>query len=625
MNHKNVGSDCEAKLAGYWNSCSLETQRGSGALAMSKVAVSRMLILSIVASGGSVIAADFSLGDAKASLKGTVTYGTLFRDSDRDPELINRLNAATLGVVGIPAPNGRNSDDGNLNFAKGDPVSQVLKVYAEGTIAQGDWSILLSGKAWHDYVLNDKSLPWGNTPNGFSSNVPISSEGFGQRGKFSSAVLQSAYVQNNSDLDNSKLRVRLGKQTVNWGINTILGGGLANIDASDAPATRRPGTTADENRIPAAMLRSTWTSNSGISADAFAQLQFEANQSTICGTFYSVADYLDGGCDKALVGGATAIDSVNIQAGNYLKRSGVVLPENGGQFGASLTYASPDKTWNASLYAANIHNRALSYNMIKGRRATGNPALPNDPGGLNPMYEIEYAKNVNYYGLDLTANTTNGTVYGSVFHSPNLPVPLNAGDLIGAFASLPTVPGLLRADERATPLGGWYRGYDRLNVSNLTLGYSKTWAKLGDVARVSVQAEIGGRFVHDLPDVTVRRYRRPDVYGNGPVAGACTGTEKQCSNNGYVTQVAYGIRLRGSFTFSLTDQLKVTPSLTFGSDLKGYAYDLSMGEGRHSIDFRTRLTQGSYFADFVLSRFSGNPYDNGNDRDSLGFVLGATF
>jgi len=571
-------------------------------------------------------AAEFELGGARLSTKATLTFGQAVRDSERNPEVLNRLNALAVQTVGTSA-GGRNQDDGNLNFDKGDPVSTVLKAYGEARLAYAPFTLVLAGKAWHDYTLEDKSLPWGNLANGLRSDRPLSDGGFDQRSRFSGAVLQDAYLQLDHALGDARVAWRLGQQTLGWGGPSLLGGGMRLVDAVDTPAARRPGSIAAENTAPALALRGTADWPSGWRIDGFAQFSFEPNASTVCGTFYSVADYLDGDCDKSVLG-AAANDRDNLAAGSYLKRSDVIKPSGGGQYGLALGYSAPAKAWSTTLYAATVHNRALSYNMIKTRRATGAPVIAGDPGGLNAMYQIEYAKDVHFVGIEAMWQLGAGTLQAELTHSPNLPVPLNAGDLVGAFASLPSVAAILRADERATPLGGQFKGYDRLKVSDARLGWSRSWRGLAGAEDFQFRAELAAKFVHGLPDVTIRRYRRPDVYGNGPVAGVCAGASpdsKQCSTDGYVTARAYGVRLRASAGYRVADGWLLTPTLAFGQDLKGVSFDNALGEGRRTLLAALRLGGRWGFAEFALNHVWGNPFDNAGDRDTLAFVVGTSF
>lgn len=570
-----------------------------------------------------VSAAESTGDELSVKFRGSVTFGSAWRDSDRDPELLNARNAAAIGVIGT-ASGGRNQDDGNLNFGKGDPISTVLKAYVESTIEYRNLKAHISAKTWHDYTLSSALRPWGNSPNGFRSDIPLSDAGFEARSRFSGITLQSAYLETSTSGAGADWRIRAGNQLIGWGNSWLTAGGLRMADTTDLQALRRPGAQFGEASVPGTALRLTGNWSTGFSADAFWLLSFEKSPSTVCGTFYSVADYLDGGCNKAVLG-ANATDRENLAAGSFLNLSAVRLPSATGQFGLSGAFESADRQWRVGAYAANLHSRTLFYNIIKSQRTSGPPALANNPGNLNPSYEVEYPDDIHVVSLDGRHQALGGILYGEWVHIPNQPVPLNSGDLVGAFTTLPSVPGVLRADERSTAPGGRYNGWDRLKVSDLRVGFSRELPRWASAKSISLQAEWSGKFVHDLPDVTVRRYRRPDVYGNGPVAGVCTGSAKQCSNDGFATPSAHGVRARLVAVFGSEGGTTFTTGLTVGRDLHGWAYDNSLGQGRRTVGLTLGLSHGKMFGGLAWNRSQGNPYDNTSDRSTLTWHTGLNF
>ena len=71
-------------------------------------------------------AGEFNVGDVSVAVHGVIGAGTAVRTQSPDPALIPQANGAAAGVVGT-AFGGRNQDDGNLNFRRGDAVSSVFK------------------------------------------------------------------------------------------------------------------------------------------------------------------------------------------------------------------------------------------------------------------------------------------------------------------------------------------------------------------------------------------------------------------------------------------------------------------------------------------------------------------
>jgi len=72
-------------------------------------------------------ATDFELAGATGSFKADVTIGTQFRTSSPSAELLNNNNSVTIGRSGnTSGATGRNNDDGNLNYKRGDQTHCVL-------------------------------------------------------------------------------------------------------------------------------------------------------------------------------------------------------------------------------------------------------------------------------------------------------------------------------------------------------------------------------------------------------------------------------------------------------------------------------------------------------------------
>src|SRR5215831_8612337 len=109
---------------------------------MKRTTLSMMLALGTVAGH----AADYDLAGGKLSLKGSVSAGLAYRVESQDTVLTPNVNSSQVGIVGnaITPGAGRNQDDGNLNFNKGQAVSQVVNGYLSMEYKYGDYGGLLS-------------------------------------------------------------------------------------------------------------------------------------------------------------------------------------------------------------------------------------------------------------------------------------------------------------------------------------------------------------------------------------------------------------------------------------------------------------------------------------------------
>jgi len=528
---------------------------------------------------------------ALLTIKGTVTYGTNIRARGRDPELIPPGNAARVGAAGV-APGGVNVDDPNLNYDKGDRISTALKGVLDLELKFEKSRAFVRARAWDDYAQRRNAVPHGNLPNAYTANTPLSDAGSSAYAQFNSGVLMDAYVEHTFDVGARQMLVRLGSQRIDWGRqDTTILGGLEQINAIDYAARIRAGALPQEGYVPVPAVFARWGTRETTAIEAFYLLKFHENEQPACGTFGfygSLADYTSDGCNRVVAQPAGITDPAALTAGIFARRAPDVRPSDSGQYGISVIHVM-ENVGQFGAYFANYHSRRFSPSALKSTRV-GPPLIPGDPGGANVQYFIEYPENVRMFGLTYGGGVREGSFKGAQFgaeytYRPNQPVLLSSTDLFNAFASN-VAPTQLRADATATPLGGRYPGYDRRKISQLTIaGQLPTWQTLGGY--LVVKGEAGMKYVHDLPDVNVRRYVRSEVYGLGPVNGVCLpgSTPKQCSNEGYVTPFSWGYRASAGIKYanvipSAAKVIDLTPSISFVHDVSGYAYDIIFIEGR---------------------------------------------
>jgi Protein of unknown function (DUF1302) len=179
--------------------------------------------------------------------------------------------------------------------------------------------------------------------------------------------------------------------------------------------------------------------------------------------------------------------------------------------------------------------------------------------------------------------------------------------------------------------GGTFDAYDRFGVVTANLGVSKIFPKALSAERVVLVGEVGISHINNLPDQNTMRYGRPLAYGTAAnaVGAACTDTVpgKTCTNDGFVTSDAWGLRLLVSATYAnALAGASVTPSLLVAQDVDGYSYDNSFSKGRSTIRPGLRMDWGKdYYLDLQYTMFSGGAYNLAVDRSFLSLVAGARF
>lgn len=555
-----------------------------------------------------VFSAEFPLGEAVLDIGGALTLGTAVRTEARDAALLWNNNSSQIGVAGT-APGGRNQDDGNLNFARGDAVSTALKGYVDVRARHRDLTVFTRIKVWHDFILADENMPWGHAPNGYAAGQPLGQAGFPRRARFSGAAVEDAYVEARFDPAGAPLHVKLGRQTLPWGSGFMIGGGLADLNPSDAPAARRPGSFAEERSVAFPALHARLEASPALALEAFAQFGFEPNVIVPCGTFHSTADFVAPGCDRIWVTGTSDRDTTGFRT-----RAPTPGVADGGQFGLSASYRAESLATLFGVKAAQYHSRMPFGSMVKA----ASPA--------NAQYLFEYPERIRVFAAEFATRLPRATIRGELTHRPNQPIQLNGLDLLAAFTTLQ--PGLLRGDANATPAGATYRGYDRRPVTQLQLAASTRQPGILGAESATFGGEVGVKRVSGLPDVAARRYGRSDVFGAGPVPGAaCTGSDVTCTSRGFVTTRSWGYRLRFALSYpGVIDGVELEPGIVFGHDVRGWSPDGVFNEGRKAATFSLRGDIGPrYFAEFAWQQAWGGVYDNARDRDAATLVVGLRF
>ena len=585
-------------------------------------------------------AIDWKLSDdVELKLTGAATLGTSIRTEDPSPEVLGTLSSARVGLA--PGQLGGNAGSNDLNFKKNQPVSTVLKGLATIEIKRGDFGAVLRAKAWIDQELKDGDRPYGNIPNGFAQNVPLSDKGLAPRAKFSNAIFDDAYVKGRFHLGSGvELDARLGRQVVAWSGAQLIGGGIAVVNPQDLPAQVRPGALPEEARIPVGMLQARLAFGATSAVEVFVPYEFKPTVLIPCGSFFAVASYAPTGCNYVSVLGLQGVsDPVALSTGRYPKREPDVLASASGQWGLSAQHRWPSTATELRGYAANIHNRTPTVRVINanisggfGNLAPANPTRLTDPNGIK--YAMVWQENVHVFGLGLTQDfSPTLRTYAELSYRPNQPLASNPSDLIAAFLlRSPTSALNLARGVLALPPGATFDGADRYKVSALTLGMAKAFDGLAGAQRVSLLAEVGTSQVANLPSPGQLRYGRSDDYGAAQVSGgaACidtTAAQKSCAQDGFVTAHAWGYRVRVSAAYPNSFfGATLTPSLTVAHDVKGTSHDAVFVEGRTALRMAIRAEWGrQYFAELQVNQLAGGKYNTLVDRDTATLFAGMRF
>ncbi|MGZ5198459.1 MAG: DUF1302 domain-containing protein [Telluria sp.] len=560
----------------------------------------------------------------ETQVSGRVSYGVAYRLEGADPSLLTGLNATAAGLTG--SGSGGNADDGNTNYQRGDTLTRALKAYLEFAATEGGFSAFVRVKAWHDFGLLEDARPWGNVANGYAANAPLSDRGAGTWTRFSGAGVQEAWLQQRWQARDTGILLRAGQQNLAWGAGALSPGGLEALNPKDLPAIHRAGAVPQETKVSMPMLFGRVDPAPGLAIEGYWQTAFRPTALDMCGTFWSLSDYMADGCDKVMSGQPAVSDRARLPLGAYMKRLPTPRPSKA-EFGLSLQWRAQPGL-DTGLYYARYTSRTALPSLRRSTRPSGSPLVPGDPDGRNMAYFTEYPDGLSIAAATFSWKRPQWTILGEASYRPRAPFMLSPGDVLPPFLSA-TAPALLRSAADAVSPGGLFHGFDLYRMMQAQLGVQHDWQAVG--AAWTLAAEVVAKHTPGLPGQAVRRYGRADIFGTGPVGASCAVTTgdvaRQCSLQGYSTADAFGYRLRlDSKVAALAPGLAGSTSLNFAHDVKGWSGDLLLNQGRKSAALALRLEYlQRYLAEIGYYAVWGGQYNQVADRDAIALSLGLKF
>ena len=563
------------------------------------------------------------------TFKGVVTLGTQIRSQSADADAYS--NWPSWQVPGTPVGKLQGQTGGSdLNYRPNEAISRVIKGVLDLDVKQGNWGFFLRSSAWKDLVQGTASVPYGNYPNGFTANTPLSDTGFASSAKFSHAEWRDAYVYGHIGLDHGRrLDTRIGRQVLQWGESKLITGGINSaINPSDFASQVRPGAQPFESKLPLGMVHLKLSTTSRWHWEGF--VAYEARHAVFpgCGTYFDVFSFIPQGCEFAALSGVSEKAALN--SGVYLHRHPDVATSRGGQFGISLGLKSDWMNTDVRLYAMNMHSSMPDLRVtVDSTQAFMNLA---NPGVRAASAALVYAEDVKLFGTSFNSTLTPSTrMFGELAYRPHQPLPLNGYDLLLGFLRVPNSVLALNKNVLTIPQGGTFDAYDRFAVVTGSLGVSTVFKHMLGAERFHLTGEIGLSRVNHLPDTSVLRYGRPMAYNGAAYTGggACVDAVpgKTCTSDGYISSLAWGLRLVTSMVYpGAVAGADVTPSLQLASDVKGHAYEGTFSEGRLIIRPGVRFDwRNTYFVEMQHTYFVGGKYNLLIDRDYLSLVAGVRF
>ena len=588
----------------------------------------------------------FNIGEIEGQFDSSLSVGASWSTSKPSKNLIGKNN----GGDGLS----QTSDDGHLNFKRGETFSKIFKGIHDLELKYGDTGVFVRGKYWYDFELKDESREFKD----------VSDSNRKEGAKASGAEILDAFIYHNYAIANQPGSVRLGKQVVSWGESTFIQNSINAINPIDAAAFRRPGAEIKEGLIPVNMFYVAQSLTDNLSMEAFYQLEWDQTVVDNCGTFFSQADIVADGCDNNLAvltnPGAGTLAFLNGNFGavpGYTPLTGtsegIIVPRSGdrdardsGQWGVAFRYLFEPLDTEFGAYFINYHSRtpifsataapASVYAVAPGAGA----AAPLVIAG-NSKYFMEYPEDIRLYGLSFSTTLPTGTAWsGELSYRPNAPVQINSTDIL--YAGVKLLGGTFANASLANGAAGQdLHGYNRKEITQFQTTFTHFFYQVMGASRLTVVGEVGIVHIGGLESTDKVRYGRDPVYGPGPLpaTGAletCSqilngnsgkNVRRYCEDDGFATSTAWGYRARAIWDYpNAIAGVNLRPSVSWSHDVNGYGPNGLFTEGAKAVSLGLNAEyQNTYTADLSYTSFFDGKYNTSVDRDFVALSFGMSF
>jgi len=622
--------------------------------------------------------AEFNLGAIEGSLNSQLSMGSSWRVEQQDPDLLRGINGASS-----------NNDDSNNNYQDGDAFSQIFKGNHDLQFSYQNFGGVVRGKYWYDSALANNSVDYGHGPTAniggasgsaldYSENTPLDDSGFNDLSKASGVALLDAFVYGEFDVLDMPLDLRLGRQVVNWGESTFIGGGINAINPMDVSALRRPGAEFKEALLPVNMAYASVGLSDDLSAEAFYQLEFEGHALPGCGSYFSFVDSVAQGCDNITIANGQMNVSRSQQDGHRSAQSD-------GQFGVAFRFVAQGLAdTEFGLYAMNIHNRAPNTSFVKnnvnevqiatgivtaavtqvaqlGQAAIASAIANGDytqgsvqhqaagaalqaqmaatQAAVTPVaaraaaaqvtadshYYTVHEEDLQVLGLSFASNVGSMALSGEVSHKSDVPVQINGSYMVSALLGAHVSDNIQGNENQLdllvaqVPDGAEIEGFRRFDISQLQVSASQFFDRILGASRMTVVGEAAITHVQDLDEgKDAIKFGRAGIFGH----------PDETENDGFVTQYSWGYRALVSMDYNnVFTGLDLKPTLNWREDVKGYSpYAGAFKESQQALGLALKADyQSLYNGSISYTRYWGGKYSQLSDRDFASISVGVQF
>jgi hypothetical protein len=603
-------------------------------------------------------------GEVTGYFDTTVSFGALWRMQSRNPSLIAIVNGGTSRDP--------NTDDGDLNYDRGDLVSLAAKATHDFSLKYRDYGMFARATYFYDWAVHDKKNELG--PEAYDRMAH-------------DFDLLDIYAYGRFDLGGRALYLRAGKQVVSWGESTFIVNGINILNPVNVAKLRVPGAELKEALTPTPMVWALAEVTDNLSVEGTWMAKWKKTEIDPRATFFSTNDFVSDDGNIAYTGfgrrndqhGAAGVFPVSPTGQLVAPRSGDRDPSDGDEYGIALRYFLRDfHDMEIGLFHVNYHSRlpyvsgyrggitaaaTISNNLTTAQTAAlgaagipafpvGNPACtalniptfgalhtPANIAKLAPIvggvanatalsalnatngacasaagragtYFVDYPESIKLWGISAAASGPFGiALQGEYSYRSNQPMQLPSAELLLAALGLANqITSTNPVEAAAVPYGTEITGYRRVKMHQVQATATKAFGPTFNAQQFVLLGEVG--YTHlDLPDIKLAAPGCHLPQPGSSTSSAYNSTSTDC----FATSNSWGYRLAGRLDYdNIIDGATVSPRLAFAHDVNGIGPTFNEKVKALSLGIGTTYLQ-KWQLDIAYTWFFGGNTYSGTD------------
>ncbi|GAA4896179.1 DUF1302 domain-containing protein [Ferrimonas pelagia] len=552
----------------------------------------------------------------------------------------NDLRLESSQIFAMPGSYSANGDLANMLYDKGDTFSELFKGLHELELVYDNMGVFVRGMYFYDNKLKNGSFNYRDPLTG--KEFDVCEDKKASEYACSDIRLLDAYFFADWELGEMPFSLRIGEQVVSWGESTLISHGINSINPVDLARLQAPGSELKEAFIPVGMVWASLGLTDSFNVEAYYQYRWEETRLPVTGTYFSSNDFAGAGgyvsnaqlgftsnpdisldhllseynlLAKSALSGQIGADDLGAMALAYPTKTTLIgheqKPDDQGQYGIKLSYFSPAlNDTEFGLYYMNYHSRrpiisgqtadfrsaavTADLQTLGAIAASGQDVTRSDLLGLNSFSKavIEYPEDIKLYGASFNTTWGDTAVAGEVAFRQDEPLQIDDVELL--FAAMPEQ--LFNADpvtygvfeglsqyvlpdgSKAMP-GQSAQGYVLTDSTQAQVTFTHIFGPTLGMDNLVMLAEVGGVWLHDMPDPSVLRMNGPGTERAGAAGresslGVLNLLHNGAEEDAFPTDNAWGYRLIAKADFNnAMFGWNISPRVVFSHDVNGTTPD----------------------------------------------------